>query len=55
MSKRKNHVPVFKGKVALPALSEEETIAELNSEFCVHQTLINKWGIGERLPQAKYG
>jgi transposase len=43
MSKRKNHVPAFKAKVALAALSGEKTIVELGSEFGVHQTLIRKW------------
>lgn len=43
MSKRKNHAPAFKAKVALAALSGEKTIAELSSEFGVHQTLIHKW------------
>ena len=42
MSKRKNHAPAFKAKVALAALSGEKTIAELSSEFGVHQTLIHK-------------
>ena len=32
MSKRKNHVPAFKTKVALLALSDEKTIVELNTE-----------------------
>lgn len=43
MSKRKNHSPSFKAKVALAALSGEKTIVELSSEFAVHQTLIHKW------------
>ena len=43
MSKRKNHAPAFKAKVALTALSGEKTIAGLSSEFGVHQTLIHKW------------
>jgi transposase len=43
MSKRKNHASGFKAKVALAALSSEKTIAELSSEFGVHQTLIHKW------------
>jgi transposase len=43
MSKRKNHAPAFKAKVALAALSGEKTIAELSSEFGVHQTLIHRW------------
>jgi transposase len=43
MSKRKNHAPAFKAKVALAALSGEKTITELSSEFGVHQTLVHKW------------
>ena len=43
MSKRKNHSPTFKAKVALAALSGEKTIVELSSEFGVHQTLVHKW------------
>ena len=43
MSKRKNHAPSFKAKVALAALSGEKTIAELSSEFGVHQTQIHRW------------
>jgi transposase len=35
--------PAFKAKVALVALSGEQTIAELSSEFGVHQTRIHKW------------
>ena len=43
MSKRKNHSPAFKAKVALAALSGEKTITELSSEFGVHQTQIHRW------------
>ena len=43
MNKRKNHAPSFKAKVALLALSGEKTIAELSSEFGVHQTQIHRW------------
>ena len=43
MSKRKNHAPTFKARVALAALSGEKTITELSSEFGVHQTLVHKW------------
>lgn len=43
MSKRKNHAPTFKAKVALAAVSGEKTITELCCEFGVHQTLIHRW------------
>jgi transposase len=43
MSKRKNHAPAFKGKVALAALSGEKTLAELSAEFGVHPAMISKW------------
>jgi transposase len=43
MSKRKNHAPAFKAKVALATLSGEKTVAELSSEFGVHQTQIHRW------------
>ena len=40
---RKSYSPAFKAKVALAALSGEKTVAELSSEFKVHQTVIHKW------------
>ena len=43
MSKRRNHSPAFKSRVALAALSGEKTITVLCSEFGVHQTLVHKW------------
>jgi transposase len=43
MSKRKNHAPAFKAKVALAALSGEKNITGLSSEFGVHQTQIHRW------------
>ena len=33
----------FKAKVALAALSEAKTLAELSSEYGVHQTQITRW------------
>ena len=43
MSKRKNHSPEFKAKVALEALKGEHTVAELSSQFGVHPTMIHTW------------
>jgi transposase len=43
MTKRKNHKPGFKAKVALEALKGEQTVSELSSRFGVHPTMINQW------------
>jgi len=43
MSKRKNHSPEFKAKVALEALKGERTVSELASEFGIHPTMIHSW------------
>ncbi len=43
MSKRKQHAPEFKAKVALEALKGEETAAELASRFGAHPTMIHQW------------
>ncbi len=40
---RRMHAPAFKAKVALEALKEQKTIAELSSMYSVHSTQITKW------------
>lgn len=40
---RRVHPPAFKAKVAVEALKEQKTIAQLSSFFGVHETQITKW------------
>lgn len=41
--KRREFSSAFKAKVALEALKEKETLAELSRRFEVHAVMISKW------------
>ena len=43
MQKRKKYPKEFKARVALEALKEEKTIAEISSEYEVHSNMVTKW------------
>lgn len=43
MSKRKNHNPNFKAKVALEAIKGDLTIPETAQKYEVHPTQITRW------------
>ena len=40
---RKSHSASFKAKVALEALKQDKTIAQLSSEYGVHSNQISRW------------
>ena len=42
-SKRRNHGAGFKARVALAALKGDKTLAELSTQFQVHQSQILDW------------
>jgi putative transposase len=41
--KRRTHSPEFKARVAMEALRENKTLAQLASEYGVHTSQITKW------------
>lgn len=44
MSKtRKNYPAKFKAEVALAALREDSTVAELSTKYGIHSTVIHRW------------
>ncbi len=43
MKKRKNHSPEFKARVAVEAIREEMTLADLSKKYGVHPTRIGTW------------
>jgi len=43
MKKRKQYPKEFKARVALEAVKEAKTIAELSSEYEIHSAMITKW------------
>jgi transposase len=40
---RRNFTSAFKAKVAIEALKERETLAELSKRFEIHPNMISKW------------
>lgn len=43
MTKRKQHKPEFKARVALEALKGEQTVTKPASRYEVHSTIIHQW------------
>ena len=43
MALRKKHTPKFKSKVAIEALKENKTAAQIASEQGVHPTMVSQW------------
>ncbi len=54
MEKRKRHSSGFKAQVALEAIQNQRTIAQIASEYKVHPSQVTKWKrrLKEELPQS---
>jgi transposase-like protein len=42
-NKRKRYSPAFKAKVALAAVQEQQTVAEIARRYSVHPNQVHKW------------
>ena len=42
-SSRRRHNPAFKAKVALAAVQEQQSIAEISRKYGVHSNQVTKW------------
>jgi transposase len=53
-NQRTKHSPTFKAKVALDAIREQETVAEIARRYKVHANMVYKWRnlLLENLPRA---
>ena len=53
MSRRKQYTSQFKAQVAIEAIKNQQTVAEIASEYGVHPTQVNQWKkqVLEQLPQ----
>ena len=53
MSRRKQYTSQFKAQVAIEAIKNEQTVAQIASEYGVHPTQVNQWKkqVLEQLPQ----
>mgnify|MGYP003564757437 CR=1 FL=1 len=40
---RRRHTPAFKAKVALAAIQEQQSIAEISRKYGVHSNQVTKW------------
>jgi len=51
--RRRKHSPEFKARVALEAIREQSTAAEIAGKYKIHATVVHKWKkeLLEKLPQ----